>query len=127
MTLDEIAPWLALVTGVFAITAAASGGWRAWRSWRRTRVTQEAAIALMDVHQARLEATLSQLDELVGTCADGGDRLADSLAELRADAQHLRWVLARIPAERERLGRELLDLVLPTAARDRPAAGGADG
>lgn len=117
------APWIALFAAVAASAVVAAMALRAWRDWRRTNVTRQAATALIDVHMADLDRTLQQLDEHVGSFADGGERLAESLSELKADAAHLRWMVGRIPDERERLARELYELVLPTGARPGGGAG----
>lgn len=117
--LEQAAPFVALGCGVFAIVVAALFGWQAWQRWQRVSATQDAAVALIDVHQGRLDAAIDLANERVGANADGGEALAELLAELRADAAHLRWMLGRVPEERERLTRELLDLVLPTPAGGR--------
>jgi hypothetical protein len=117
------APWIALATGVLAIALLVVAGLRTWRTWRRARVTQEAAAALMDVHMSTLDESIRQLDGHAGAFADDGERLAEALAELRADVAHLRWMLGRIPAERERLVRELYELVLPTGGGERAERG----
>lgn len=119
--LANASPWIALAIGVLAGVLVASFGLRAWRSWRRTRVTQQAATALIDLHMAQLDTALGRLDGHMGTLADGGEQLADALGELRADVAHLRWMLEQIPEGRERLARELYELVLPTgdSATDR--------
>jgi hypothetical protein len=116
------APWIALAACVFAIALVAWFALRTWRAWRRTRVTQQAATALIDVHMSQLDTALERLDERMGNAADGGEQLADGLGELRADVAHLRWMLGRIPDARERLARELYELVLPTGGGDRAAA-----
>ena len=118
--LAQVAPFVALACGALAIAVIAITGWQAWRRWQRVSLTQQAAVALVDVHRERLEAAIDLANERIGVNADGGEALAESLAELRADAAHLRWMLGRVPEERERLQRELLDLVLPTStgARD---------
>ncbi|MCW2920940.1 MAG: hypothetical protein JWL76_814 [Thermoleophilia bacterium] len=120
--LERSAPFIALGCGVFAIAIIAAFGWQAWQRWKRVSATQDAAVALVDVHRARLDAAIDLANERVGANADGGEALAASLAELRADARHLQWMLERVPAERERLTRELLDLVLPTPAGGREDA-----
>ncbi len=117
--LEQAAPYVALGCGLFAIVVVAAAAWHAWRRWKIVSATQEAAAALIDVHRERLEAAIDLANERVGTNADGGEALAESLAELRADAKHLGWMLRRVPDERERLQRELLDLVLPTSASER--------
>ncbi len=118
-TLERSAPYVALGCGVFALVVVGLLGWLAWRRWTRVSQTQGAAVALIDVHRARLEDAIDLANERVGVNADGGEALAQSLAELRADAAHLGWMLRRVPDERERLQRELLDLVLPTPAGGR--------
>ncbi len=117
--LAQVAPVVALACGAFAIVVIATAGWHAWRRWRRVRLTQQAAVALLDVHQERLEAAIDLANERIGVNADGGDALAESLAELRADARHLRWMLGKVPDASERLQRELFDLILPTPPADR--------
>lgn len=117
--LAQVAPFVALACGVLAIVIIAITGRKAWLRWKRVSATQAAAVALIDVHGERLEAAIELANERIGVNADGTEALAESLAELRADAAHLRWMLARVPEERERLQRELLDLVLPTAAGAR--------
>lgn len=112
----QAAPFVALACGVIAIVVIAISGWQAWQRWRRVRLTQQAAVALLDVHQERLESAIDLANERIGVNADGGDELAESLAELRADARHLRWMLAQVPDASERLQRELFDLLLPTSA-----------
>lgn len=117
--LAQVAPFVALACGVLAIVVVALAAWHAWQRWQRVSATQEAAVALLDVHRERLEAAIDLANERVGVNADGGESLAESLAELRADVKHLGWMLGRMPAERERLQRELLHLVLPTTSGAR--------
>jgi Flp pilus assembly protein TadB len=112
--LVDASPWIAIVAGVLAAALVAWSGLRTWRSWRRTRVTQQAARALVDLHVSQLDAAIGKLDAHMGALADGGEELADALGELRADVAHLRWLLEQIPEGRERLARELYELVLPT-------------
>lgn len=120
---------LALGVGVAALLVVAIPARGAWRSWRRARITQQAASALLDAHASRLDETLRAFDERTGALADDGEQLADALAELRADASHLRWVLGSVGEQRDRLGRELYELVLPTvrAAARTADSSGADG
>lgn len=113
------APWIALLAGLAAVAVATVTGVRAWRAWRRTRITRAAAVALLDVHRARLEACLDELGRRTGDVAVGGEELAECIARLRGEIRHLQWLLARIPQERERLSRELFDLLLPTGAHGR--------
>ena len=117
--LEQVAPFVALASGATALVVVGLTGLRAWRRWKQVSRTQEAAVALLDVHRERLDAAIELANERVGGVADGGEELAESLAELRADAKHLGWVVGRIPEERERLQRELLDLVLPTSTGRR--------
>lgn len=119
--LEQSAPWIALAAGVLAIAIIAIAGWRMWKHWTRVNLTQQASVALLDVHRDRLDATIAQINDRMGTLADDGEDLAESLAELRADARHLRWMLGRVPAEQDRLRRELLELVLPTRSGSRDA------
>lgn len=112
-TLD-IAPWLALAVGTIALAVAGIGGWRIWRTYRRVRQTRTAAVALIDVHRARLDAAIDLAGRGAGGLADGGEQLASSIADLRSDVDHLRWMLTRVPDARARLRREILDTVLPT-------------
>lgn len=116
--LVEHADLVALGAAIIGFVAVAVPARRSWASWRRARVTQQAATALLDVHLGRLDETLRCLDERTGTLADDGEQLAESLAELRAGAAHLRWMVAEIPEQRDRLARELYELVLPTGTRD---------
>jgi hypothetical protein len=117
--LEQAAPWIALAALVLAIALVAATGWQVWQRWKRVRLTQEAAVALVDVHRDRLDAAIALANERTGVVADGGEELAASLAEMRADAAHLRWMLGRVPEERDRLRRELADLVLPTTGGRR--------
>jgi hypothetical protein len=117
-----VTQWVALGAAVVATAVIAYAGWRTWRTWKAFRVTQEAASALIDVHYTRLDEAIATAGEHAGQFADRGEELADALAELRADAMHLRWMLARIPEERERLERELLEIILPTRERAKDAA-----
>lgn len=117
--LAQVAPFVALACGALAIAVIGITAWLAWHRWRRVRATHEAAVALLDVHGERLESAIVLANERIGVNADSGDALAQSLAELRADARHLRWMLGRVPEERERLQRELIELLLPTSASDR--------
>lgn len=127
--LVEYAAVLAVGVGIAALLVVAIPARGAWRSWRRARITQQAASALLDAHATRLDDTLRAFDERTGALADDGEQLAEALAELRADASRLRWMLGSVGEERDRLGRELYELVLPTvraaAARtaDSPGAG----
>lgn len=117
MALQGAAPWVALGAAVFAAVLVGTVGLRTWRHWRRTRVTQQAAVALLAVHQERLETTIERVSDAAARVADGGDELAEELAELRADAAHLRWMFGQIPQAREQLTRELAELVLHSGGR----------
>ena len=116
------APWIALACAVLAIALVAWFAWRTWQAWKRVHLTQQAAVALLDVHRDRLDEAIARANEQVGVIADDGEDLAEALSELRADAVHLQWMLRRIPESRDRLRRELLDLVLPTKERERTDA-----
>ena len=111
-------PWIVLVIAVLAGGCSAYMAMSTKRDWDRLQLTQRAAVALLDVHRDRLDAAAARASALTGELADDGEELAAAIAELRADADHLGWMLSRIPDERERLRRELLDLVLPTERRD---------
>lgn len=116
----DVAPWTALVVAVIALVVVAWTGCAAWHRWRELRVVRRAAAALVDVHAERLDASVQQASQATGRLADGGDQLAEALAELRADVTHLRWLGSRVGDERERLLRELADALLPgkRAGRD---------
>lgn len=117
------APWLAAACALVATIVVASTAWTAWQRWRELGVVRRAAAALVDVHAERLEASVQEASRATGKLAEGGEQLADSLAELRADAEHVRWLATRVGDERERLVRELVDAVLPSSRR----SGGDDG
>ena len=116
MELTELAPWIALAAGVVSTIASGVFAWRAWRVYTSVEQTRQAAVALVDVHRDRLEDAIVRAGDHAGALADGGEDLAEAIAGLRGDVDHLRWLLTRIPEERARLKRELLDLVLPTDA-----------
>ena len=111
------APWVAVGCALAAVVIVAWFAWRTWQAWRRVRLTQQAAVALLDVHRDRLDDAIARVNERVGVIAEGGEEFAASLAELRAGAEHLQWVLRQVPESRDELRRELLDLVLPTRER----------
>ncbi|MCW2927170.1 MAG: hypothetical protein JWM86_1138 [Thermoleophilia bacterium] len=118
-TFADIAPWVAIAA---AVVACAVVGWLAhgaWAAWKRVELTSSVANDLLATHGERLDASAARASEQVGVLADGGEVLAEELAELRRDVGHLRWMLRQIPETRERLQRHLIDLVLPT--RDRKA------
>jgi hypothetical protein len=116
--LPDLSPaaWCAFGAGIAALVLVAYAGWRTWQAWTRLSFTREAASALVELHQARLDTSLMTASDHIGTMADGGEQLADALGELRADATHLAWMLKRVPEERARLREELLELVLPSRA-----------
>lgn len=116
------AGWIALGSAVAAALVASVLAWRAWQQWRRVRVVQRAASALVGMHLDRLDDAIEIAGRRAGTMADGGEELAESLAELRADALHLKWLVSRVPDERDRLRRAIGDLVLPTDPRRRTEA-----
>lgn len=123
MTALDAAPWIALATFAGFVAATAWLGWRAWRSFTSVRDVNAVAMQLLDVHQQRLDATITEAGRRAGGLADEGEELANLISELRADVTQLRWLLDRIPEERARLRRELLETVLPTAkAEDREHA-----
>ncbi|MCZ4497433.1 MAG: hypothetical protein JWM25_2018 [Thermoleophilia bacterium] len=110
--------WIAIVLGVIAVAAGAWTTYGAVRAWRDVQLTYDAAGALLDAHQAKLDATIHATGDRAGQLADRGEELSSVLAELSADTRHLRSMLARIPDAREALQREFIDLLLPTKARD---------
>lgn len=117
--MDPVAPmWIAIVLGVVAVVVAAWTTFGAVRAWRDARLTFDAAGALLDAHQAKLDATIHATGDRAGQLADDGEELSTALAELSADTRHLRGMLARIPEASDALRREFLDLLLPTKARD---------
>ena len=93
-----------------------------WRQWTRTRDTRAAAHALVDTHRARLDVTMDQLAEQAGRVAADSVELQESIAQLRADVDHLTWLAAKVPDAREDLRTALLDLVLPTSRRPEGSA-----
>ncbi|MCW2955307.1 MAG: hypothetical protein JWO69_176 [Thermoleophilia bacterium] len=109
--------WIAVLAGALAAGLVAWAGVGAWRAFQRVRLTHDAALALLDVHQAKLDATIAAVSDNTGKLADTGEELGEALAELRRDATHLKWVLGRIPEAQGDLRRELIDLLLPTGAR----------
>ncbi len=117
--LEQLAPWAVVVSAALALAVSSATGWRTWRHWTRVSRTRQAAVALVDVHSDRLDAAIELANERVGTIADDGEQLAEALAELRADVDHLRWMAGRLPEARDDLQRELLDLVLPTQRGER--------
>lgn len=110
--------WIAVSLGVVAVTVAAWTTFGALRAWRDVRLTMDAAGALLDAHQAKLDATIHATGTRAGELADHGEELTSALAELSADTRHMRDMLARIPDASDELRREVLDLLLPTKARD---------
>lgn len=126
MELTDASPVIASGTGVAALAIVAARALPTWRTWRRVAQTRAAAAALLEVHQARIEEAIDEAGRRTGALADRGEALAGTLATLRQDAAHLRWLLGRVPAERASLARQLLELVLPTREResggDRAAA-----
>lgn len=117
--LVDLAPWIAVACAIAALAGIAVMARRAWRQWRRLRVVQDAAGALIDVHAARVDEAIARVGRHSGTLADRGEGFADLLAQLKADVEQLRWLLARIPEERERLTTAVGDLLLPTDRSDR--------
>lgn len=117
--IEQAAPWLAAATGIAAATVIAWTGWHAWRRWRELRIVHHAAVALVDVHAERLEASVQEASRATGVLAEDGEQVAEALAELRADVAHLRWMASRVGDERELLVRELVDAVLPTRPSGR--------
>lgn len=116
--LVDAAPWVALGAVALALVVSGWQGWRAWQAWQRTNRTRQAATALLDVHQERLDEAVRRAEAQMGALSQGGEALAESLAGLRADVTQLRWLLGQVPEQRERLRRELIDTLLPTGARD---------
>jgi hypothetical protein len=117
--LQEHALLIALLCAAAAITVTAAMGWLTWKRWQRLSLVRRAAQSLIDVHAARLDEAVALASEQVGTLADDGEQLAVSLEQLRADVDHARWLLDRIPTERDRFMHELGELLLPTAQRER--------
>jgi hypothetical protein len=117
------APWITGACAVLATVVVGVTGWRALQQWRRVRVVQQAASALVGVHLDRLDEAILLAGDRTGTIADGGERLARSLAQLRADAGHLQWLLGRVPHERDRLRGAIGDMLLPADDRSREGAG----
>ncbi len=116
----DTAWWIAIGSATVTTLVVATTSWMAWRAWRRTSRTQAAAGALLDAHRARIDEALAVTATRTGALAEDSEQLAVSLGQLKADAEHLKWMLGRIPEGRDRLRQEFLDLVLPTGA----AAGG---
>ncbi|MCB0877598.1 MAG: hypothetical protein KDC46_01265 [Thermoleophilia bacterium] len=110
----DAAGWIALGCGIGALLVLAYMGWRTRQDWRRVRLTQQAAVALVDVHADRVLASIDEANERVGRVADDGEQLAESLAQLRGDVSRLKWLLEQVPQERARLKRAIGDLLLPT-------------
>lgn len=115
--LVDLAPWAAAAALVASTVLVAVAATRAWRAWRRFSAVSDAARALLDVHRARLDATAESIGRSAGVLAADGEELAELVAALRADLDHLRWLLDRIPSERAQLRQVLLDFLLPTDAR----------
>ncbi|MCW2950544.1 MAG: hypothetical protein JWN41_1557 [Thermoleophilia bacterium] len=116
---DLHAGMVAAAAGVLATTVVAWFGIRAWQSWRSFRRTKFAADALLDAHRDHLDATVVTAASSVARVGGHGGELADALVELHESQKHLTWMLRKVPDERDRLRRELLDIVLPTAASER--------
>lgn len=112
------AAYLALACALVALATAAIMGWRTWRRWQRLALVRDAATSLIDVHLGRLDEAAVLASEHTGRLADHGEQLATSIHELQSDVEHARWLLKRIPSERDRLRYELGELLLPTNDRD---------
>jgi hypothetical protein len=117
--LEDHAVLAVLICAVAALLIAAIMGWRAWTQWQRLSLVRRAATSLIDVHSARLDEAVALASEHAGTIADDGEQLAESLAQLRSDVDHARWLLDRIPSERDRFMHELGELLLPARERER--------
>jgi hypothetical protein len=113
---DLHAGWIALAAAAVAVVLLAVFGTIAWRAYARFSRTQEAAEALIDVHTARLEATVVTAGSQMARVTDHGAELTESIADLRANGEHLVWMLRKVPEERDRLKRELLEIILPSGA-----------
>ncbi|MBC7460592.1 MAG: hypothetical protein H7287_04455 [Thermoleophilia bacterium] len=118
---DIHAGWIAVSVGIGACIVVAAFGLRAWNQYRSLERTRHAAEALIDVHAQRLETTIVTAGSHVARLGEHAGGLTESIAELRTNGEHLGWMLGRTPEARDRLQRELLDIVLPTrrgAARE---------
>lgn len=115
---DLPAGWIAIACLVVALAVVAAVAARTWAAWRRTSAARHAALALLDVHQERLDAAIGRAGDHAGTLAEGGEALAADLSELRTDVAHLRWLLGAVPAAREHLRDEVLRIVLPTREQE---------
>lgn len=113
------AAWIALGCAVLAVGIVAHTARLAWRQWRRVTVVQRAASALVAVHAERVDEAIVLAGRHAGRLADRGEGFADLLAQLKADVEQLRWLLARIPDERDQLRHAIGDVLLPTE-RPRP-------
>ncbi|MCW2972088.1 MAG: hypothetical protein JWN72_361 [Thermoleophilia bacterium] len=111
---DIHAGLIAMVAGAVAALLVAVFGLRAWRRYRSLERTQRAAQALIDVHARRFDTTLVTAGSHVARLGEHAGELTESITQLRADGEHLAWMLGTIPEQRDRLRRELLDIVLPT-------------
>ncbi|MBC7460426.1 MAG: hypothetical protein H7287_03600, partial [Thermoleophilia bacterium] len=87
-------------------------------AYRHLERTREPATALLDVHAERLMELTDTTRVHASTLGADGERVAASVAALQADVSHLRWLLDRIPEERARLRRMIIDILLPTPGRD---------
>lgn len=113
-SMSEIAPWVALVAFLMALAAVGWLAYGAWRAWERVELTSSVASELLATHGERLDASAASASDQMGVLADGGELLASEIAELRRDVGHLRWMLRQVPEAKDRLRRNVLDLLLPT-------------
>ncbi|MEO6867303.1 MAG: hypothetical protein ABI200_04710 [Gaiellales bacterium] len=102
------------VVATLAVILAIVIGWRSWTALQRVRLTRNVALQLIDTHAERLQESFDLTSTYTASIADGGEELAEHVAELRADVDHLRWMVSQVPDGKQRLQRELLDTVLPT-------------
>jgi len=114
---DIHAGWITLGALALALVLLVVFGIRAWRAVASFNQTKRAAQALIDVHTERLEATIVTAGSSVSRVADHSTEVVTAITDLRANAGHLTWMLRRVPEERDRLQRELLEVLLPTAKR----------
>lgn len=110
----SLASWIALASGCIMLPVLAIMAFRTWRIWRRVDQTQDAASALIDTHVDKLQQRVEQTTALVHASTAQGAELSDDVAQLSANVRALHWVLTRVGAEKTRLQRTLLDMILPT-------------